>query len=465
MAPFRRNCRSSGLSISFKVVTLAFAMCIVAVAQQSAGVLELREALTIALERNPARKAALADTRAAAANVTNVKSFLLPHLTFTESATLGNAPVYVFGSRLRQQRFTSGDFALNKLNTPLPLSNFTTQFGGAWNLFDGFANVHRVKQAKFMNEAAKQQLDRSDQELIFQVINSYYEILLAAREVDVAQQSLKTAQSIVDSSLARLDSGLAVESDLLTAKVRLATRQQDVIRSTNNLKFARAQLNTAMGLPADSSFTVTEALAERSLPIPTLDEMEARALANRPDLKRIASDEAAQRQAVAIAKSAFGPQINAFAGWQLDNPTLYAGDGGNNWLGGVQLKLDIFDAGAKRSELSRQRALADKAAAMKQGVSDAVRLGVRKAYYDTDSSRQQVEVARAAIAQAQESLRINQDRYAAGLTTVTEILAADESARRSQTDYWEAVYRYYVSYASLELASGTLTAQSPVVLP
>jgi outer membrane protein TolC len=193
--------------------------------------------------------------------------------------------------------------------------------------------------------------------------------------------------------------------------------------------------------------------------------MEAQALTNRPDLKRIATMEAAQRQSVSIAKSSFGPQINAFAGWQMDNPTFLAGGGGNNWLGGIEVKVDLFQGGARRAEVSRQRALEERAVAMAQAASDAVRLEVRRAYYDTDSSRQQVEVARSAIAQAQESLRINQNRYESGLATITDLLSAEESARRSQTDYWEALYRFHTSYANLELASGTLNPQSPVVKP
>jgi len=97
--------------------------------------------------------------------------------------------------------------------------------------------------------------------------------------------------------------------------------------------------------------------------------------------------------------------------------------------------------------------------------TDATRLEVRRAFYDLDSARQQVEVARATIAESQESLRINQNRYDSGLSTITDLLAAEEAARRSETEYWEAVYRYHTGYANLELASGTLNPQSPVVTP
>ena len=440
---------------------------VAASAQQEAqpSSLTLQQAVNIALETNPLRKVAIADTKAASAGVREARSFLMPHLSFSEIATRGDDPVYVFGSKLRQQRFTAADFALNKLNTPLPFGNFTTRFAGTWNLFDSFASWHAINQAQQINQAIGHQLDRTDQEVVFRVISAYYEVLLAAKQLEVAEQADKTAQSIMDRSQARFDSGLVVESDLLTAKVRMAARRQEVIRARNTLEETRAELNTAMGMPVDSPFQLTKGLAERTLPIPALQEVEKQALTNRPDLKRIASEEEAQRQSVSIAKSSFGPRVNAFAGWEMDNPKFLAGGGGNNWLGGIEVQFDIFQGGAKRAELSRQRAFEEKAVAMKQAASNGVRLEVRRAYYDLDSSRQQVEVARTAIAEAQESLRINQNRYDSGLTTITDLLGAEEAARRSQTDYWEAVYRFHTSYANLELASGSLNPQSPLVMP
>jgi outer membrane protein len=157
--------------------------------------------------------------------------------------------------------------------------------------------------------------------------------------------------------------------------------------------------------------------------------------------------------------------VNAFAGWESDNPTFLAGGGGNNWLAGIEIQFDLFEGGAKQARLSRERANQEKVAAVKEMATDATRLEVRRAYYDLDAARQQVEVARATIAEAQESLRINQNRYDSGLSTITDLLAAEETARRSQTDYWEAVYLYHTGYANLELVSGTLNPLSPVVVP
>lgn len=427
--------------------------------------LTLQQAVSISLEKNPERKAAMADTKAASAGVKEARSFLLPHATFSETATIGNDPVYVFGSKLRQQRFTTADFALNVLNTPAPFGNFATRLGGTWNLFDSFGSWRAVNRAERVKDAAGHQLDRTDQEIIFRVVDSYYSVLLARKQLEVAEQSMKTAQAILDRSKDRFKSGVVVESDYLSAQVRLATRRQELIRAQNNMAMAQAQLNTSMGMSAQTEFDPVEILADKNLPATSLDDLEKQAVDRRPDLNRIRSEEAAQQQSVSIAKSSFGPRVNAFGGWEADNPTLLAGGGGNSWLAGVEVQFDLFEGGAKRAQLSHERALEEKVSAVKEMATDAIRLEVRRAYYNVDAARQQVDVARAAIEAAQESLRINQDRYDSGLSTITDLLAAEEAARRSQTDYWEAIYRYHAGYANLELASGTLNPQSPVVTP
>jgi len=453
------------LVLQLVVVVLCAARTMFSQAPPEPTPLSLQQAATIAMEKNPLRKAALADTKAASAGIQEARSFLVPHITFSETGTRGDDPVYVFGSKLRQQRFTSNDFALNQLNTPLPFGNFSTRFGGTWNLFDSFASWHGVSRAKEMNTASTHQLERTDQEILFRVVQAYYGVLLAAKQLEVSDQAEKTAKSIMERSQARYDSGVVVESDLLSAKVRLTSREQELIRARNNLELARAQLNTAMGVPVDALYQPADPLAERNLASPALADVEQKALSTRPDLKRIEAQQSAQELSVAIAKSSFGPRLKAFAGWEMDNPTLLVGGGGNNWLGGVELQFDLFEGGAKRAALSREHAVAEKIAALKQAASDAVRLEVRQAYYDLDSNRQQVGVARSSIAQAQESLRINQDRYEGGLITITDLLGAEEAARRSQTDYWQAVYQFHISSANLELASGTLNLQSPVVNP
>jgi outer membrane protein TolC len=424
----------------------------------------LQQAVKIALEKNPQRKAALADVNMASADIKLARSALLPRAAFSEIITRGNDPVYVFGSELRQHGFSAADFGLNVLNTPTPLSNFATRFGGTWNLFDSFASWRGVDRAERVKEAAGQELARADQEIVFRVIDAYNSVLLARKQVEVAGQALGAAQAILDRSKNRFDSGVVVESDYLSAQVRMAARKQELIRAQNNLALARAELSTALGSSLQTEFDAADALAEKTLPAMSLEEVESLAVRERPDLKRIRAERAAQQRSVAIAKSSFGPRVSGFADWEADNPA-FTGGGGSNWTAGLEIQVDLFQGGAKRAELSHEQALQEKGAAAEEVTTDAIRMEVRRAFYDVDAAGQQIEVARAAIADAQESLRINKDRYDSGLSTISDLLSAEEAARRTQSDYWDTIYRYRTGYASLELAGGTLGPQSPVVVP
>jgi outer membrane protein len=424
--------------------------------------LTLPQAVGMALEKNPLHKAASAGARISLAQIRESRAPLMPKIMFDESAVRGNDPVYVFGAKLRQQSFTAADFALNKLNTPTPLSNFSSRFSGQWNLFDGLQSWYAVSRAKYMQQASEQQLDRTDQELVYEAVQAYNGVLLAQKQVAVSEDTLKTAQAIETQSRARVESGMAVDSDLLSAQVATASRRQELIQVQNALALARSQLALALGMPSSTLYEPQESLAEHAFSVSSVADLEEQALIKRPDLKQVESERSAQAKSISMAKGAFAPRLNVYGSWQTDSPSP-GWNGGNNWIAGAELQFDLFDGGSKRAHLAVEKAIQEKSTAMRDAFRDQIRLQVRKAYYDYDAARQQVEVARGAIQQAEESLRINQNRYEGGLTTVSDLLRVEEAAHRAQTDYWQAVYRMQTSYAGVELAAGTLTSSSPAV--
>ena len=451
----RRRWRLVGLV----VVLIALAT---AAAAQDAIPLTLAEAAQMTLANNPMHKAALADTKAASAGVREARAPMLPKITFAENFTGGNNPVFVFGTKLQQQIFTAQDFELNQLNRPTPIGNYTSRFFGQWNLFDSTQSWKALDRAKYLNFAANEQLNRTDQELVYQTVQAYYGVLLAQKQVQVAEDAVKTVEAIEQQSKARVESGVAVDSDLLSAQVQASARQQELIERRNQLALAQTRLALAMGASADAAYQPKEALEERALPAADVSQLEKTALEKRPDLKRSEWERSAQDKSVAMAKAAFGPRVNAFGSWQEDSHSV-GWTGANNWLAGAEVQFDLFAGGSKRAALAREKAMQERAAAGYAGFQDAVRLEVRSAYYQFDAAQQQVQVARGAIAQAEESLRINQNRYEGGLSTVTDMLRVEEAAHRAKAEYWQAVYRMNASYAGVELATGTLTLDSPAV--
>ena len=95
--------------------------------------------------------------------------------------------------------------------------------------------------------AANEQLNRTDQELVFQTVQAYYGVLLAQKQVQVAEDAVKTVEAIEHDSRARVESGLAVDSDLLSAQVQASARQQELIERRNQLALAQTRLALAMG--------------------------------------------------------------------------------------------------------------------------------------------------------------------------------------------------------------------------
>ena len=423
--------------------------------------LTLDQAVAVALEKNPVRKAAVFEQRAAYADLKLSRAPLLPRIAFSETYQDGNDPVYVFGAKLRQQRFMTADFALNQLNTPTPFSNYVTRFSGQWQLFDSGATWARMTQAKQAGELAKRNLDRTEQELVMRVVDAYTGLLLAKRQLEVAEDALKSSQSLLDRARSNVEAGMSVESDLLSAQVNYAARQQELIRAQNDASIAAARLNHELGVAADTSYELGEVLADRVFPSEPLEQLDARAFDRRPDLRGLALQQSMQQNSVTIAKAAFGPTVNAVGNWEADNPR-FGGGGGNDWMLGLEVRLELFDGGARVAHLERERALKQRVDALRESAASGVRLEVRKAYFDYDAARRQLEVARTAVAQASESLRIGHDRYDAGLNTITDLLRMEEADVRARTDYWQAVYRVHSSYANLELATGTLNPDSPV---
>jgi outer membrane protein TolC len=79
------------------------------------------------------------------------------------------------------------------------------------------------------------------------------------------------------------------------------------------------------------------------------------------------------------------------------------------------------------------------------------------------SAGQRIEVAKAAVAEAEESLRITQNRYQAGMSNVTDLLRTETAALETRTRYLAAVHDQRIAATMLELAAGHLSAESEVL--
>ena len=423
--------------------------------------LTLRQAIDRALGENPQVAVVRADREAAHAGVAMAKTGFWPRLNFTEDLSRGNDPVYAFGTKLRQQRFTQSDFSLDALNKPAPVGNFTTKFSGQWMVFNWFETQQQVRAARLGVDSAASMEKAVDQGLVFQVVQAYQSVLYAQRQLDVAQHGEQTAEALVHDAQSRVKAGLAIDSDALSAQVNLAARQQERIAAEGAIETAWAELEAAIGGPVNPHPDLRP-MEAKTFPDGALDDSIAKALAARPDLKALQQQSAARQKMTKAAHADFYPQVSAWGNWETDRQT-FAGNGGNNWVAGAQLNFDLLPF-SKHAQLAQARAAQAKADAQERGQEQQIRLAVSRAFTQHQTAERMVATARASLDQSSEGLRILHNRYDAGLATMTDLLRAQDAQRQSQNNYWQAAYGNSVAYAALLYATGQLTPDTAETL-
>jgi len=429
-------------------------LCAAMAAAAQAPQLTLRQAIDRALGQNPQAAMAQADVDAAAAGARQARTQLLPQLNFTEDISRGNDPVYVFGERLRERQFTQADFALNALNRPQPLGNFSTRLSGSWMAFDSWKTEKEIHRADLFRQGADATTKATDQQIVLRVVNAYQSVLYAQRAVEVAEHEQQTADALLTDVTQHVNAGLAVDSDRMAAEVNAAARREELIAARGELEMAWAELGAAMGAP-DLAPSTLKPIEPHEFPESKLDDELAAAAKLRPDLAALGKGRDAQNEAVSAARSDFGPRVSAYGNWEEDRGSL-TGAGGNNWVAGVQISVDILPLG-KREQLAREAAARRRAEAQLTQAQLDVRLQVSRAHIGRETAQLSLETARAAMDQAAESLRIVKNRYNAGLATITDLLRAEDAERQAQSSYWKAVYGNATAYAQLLYAEGALS--------
>ena len=437
--------RSCGMFLLFCMGALA------ATAQEQ---LTLRQAINQALGQNPDAAIARASNLDAKAAAAMARTALLPQLGFTEDISRGDDPVYAFGSRLRQRQFTALDFAVNALNRPQPIGNFSTRFSGSWVAFDSFKTQKQIHRADLVKQSASSSARAVDQQIVLHVVGAYQQVLYAQREIDVAQHEQETAAALLASVDEHVKAGLAVESDRMSAQVNVAARKEELIAAQGDLELAWAQLSEALGDP-ELKASDLKPIEPHIFPQQALEEEIATAAKSRPDLMALGQAQSAQVSALGAAKSDFGPRVSTYGNWEEDRGSL-GSSGGNNWVAGVQISVDILPAG-KRSQLARESAAKQKIDAQLAASQQHIRLEVSQAHIHRKTAALSLETAQAALDQSAESLRILKNRYGAGLASLTDLLRAEDAGRLSQSNYWHAVYGNAMAYTELLYATGTLT--------
>jgi outer membrane protein TolC len=424
--------------------------------------MSLKDAVHLALGKNKSVVASTAARSAAESRIAEARSGLLPKVTYSESWTRSNNPVFVFSSLLTEHQFGEQNFQIGSLNRPDFLNNFQSLVTADQTLYDAGQTRHAVRSAELTKDAASEQGRRTQMEVIASVIRAYYDTLLSEEQLRATTQAVRSAEADLDRAQAVRSAGMSTDVDVLSIRVHMAGVHELQIRRTADFDVARAALNDALGLPLDEPHTLSTPLAPLNLPPGLLADYERHALADRPEARLLKLATGMAENQAATARSSLLPQVGIHAVFEADRQSFYD-RGGANWLVSIGLRWNLFNGFGDKARIEESQFALHRSEAEQEHAGSAIRLQVRRSYADLRAAQQRIEVAQASVAEADESLRITQNRYQGGLSNVTDLLRTETAVLEARTHHLAAIHDQRIAAAMLELAAGTLSADSEVL--
>ena len=199
-----------------------------------------------------------------------------------------------------------------------------------------------------------------------------------------------------------------------------------------------------------------------NLPEGLLADYEKNALADRPEARQAKLATSLAENQAATARGNLLPQVGVRAAFEADRQRFYD-RGGDNWLVSIGLRWNLFNGFSDKARIEESKYALRRSEAEQDRAGSAIRLQVRRAFAELRAAGQRIEVAKASVAEAEESLRITQNRYEAGFNNVTDLLRTETAGLEARTRYLTAIHDQRIAAAMLEGAAGTLTPDSEVL--
>jgi outer membrane protein len=418
--------------------------------------LTLGEAMLLALKHNPALKAAGMTVETAEADLAKARARFLPTVNFNETYNYSDNPTQVFMNKLNQRVFTNQDFLLNNLNNPNAFGNFRTGLVMRQPLFQAGEAYLGYKQARLGREMAAAYVLSSRQQLLFQVTQAYFGLQLAQEKLAVVQQARHTAAEHLKIARTRFKAGTVVRSDVLSAEVHLARLTQEEMTAASQVKIARSALSTVVGLAEAGERPLSPAPREPAPLPPRLDDLRQTAQEKRPDLKQLELAARVAQQEASKARLNYLPRLHVVAEYDVDQRRLF-GSSADSYTVMALLNFNLFNGLADLARVKETRAKEIRARDLKRDLEDRVRHQVTEAILNLKTAHQRLQVAKAAVAQARESLRLIRLRYESGLTILVDLLNAEDATKNAELSQVAALFDTYLAQAGLDLALGTIS--------
>lgn len=396
---------------------------------QSTALITLDQAIDLALAHNHSLKAS--------------RTLILQNQAQQITANLRPNPTLNFDSQFIPV-FSPSNFSGDNLDQ-------VQQFDlGVGYLFErGHKRQRRLQAAVDQTSVTKATVSDDERSLTFNVAQQFVTVLLAESSLRFAELDLKSFQNTVEISETQYKAGYISEGDYLKIKLQLLQFQTDV----SSAKLARVQglvaLRALLGYDAvPANYDVMGDLSYQPVSA-TVDDLEVRALHDRPDYHAALLGVTAAQSQIALAKANGKQDVNT----TLDY-THTAGESSASFF--LNFGMPFFDR--NQGEIARTRYALLQAQETQAAASDTVLSDVSSAYEAVRSNEEVVQLYTSGyLKEAQDSRDISEYAYKRGATSLLDFLDAERSNRATQLAYRQALADYMTALEQLKQAVGTRT--------
>jgi outer membrane protein, heavy metal efflux system len=325
----------------------------------------------------------------------------------------------------------------------------TAQFDlGISYLFErGKKRQHRVQAAKDLTAQTRSLVADNERSLAFSVATLFINVELAESTLELALQDLKSFQNTVDIGEARYKAGDIGEGDLLKIKLQMLQFQTDVSAAQLSRVQGLSDLRQLLGYESITPDYDVAGAFEYQPVKGNVDDFQAKALQNRPDLRAAqlgvtaANSQRALQQA--IGKRDITGAIDYTHIGYLNDVSLFG-----------QMQWPLFDR--NQGEIARAGFAITQAQQQEQFANGQVLTDVRDAFENLRTNDQVIGLYRSGyIDQAQQSRDISEYAYRHGAASLLDFLDAERSYRATQLAYRQTLASYLLGLEQLREAVGT----------
>lgn len=306
-----------------------------------------------------------------------------------------------------------------------------------------------VTAAEIKANQAEYQLQALTNNLTTQLIELYYGIVLAERNIEVRNNVVKGIEQHLNDAIELEKEGLIPHSDVLYVQYKLSEAERELSTASSKLVVVRKALSKILNRECSENLTDRIFIVDS---IYNIDYYIQMATDINPIIQHTRGDIALSEQGIKVARAALLPEISALGGAIIASHNLTSML--PRWSAGIGLRLNIFNGLVNKRNLQAANKTQETVFTISEITTDNITLLVENEYYNTINSLKYIDMTQTSIEFARAYLRTKHEGFIEGVTTSKELIDAELELQAAELEQMEAGYNFCKFLARLLEASG-----------